>query len=123
MKKRMKLYITIIGIVCGALSYWFNPYNEMYLGKINIYYLMLSLAFFANIILGFVYKKQFLKVPIYFCIGFIISVLGRIFFDISKDPSTHNLFPFEIIFVMIIIVPTSIIGSYLIHLINKKRGN
>ena len=123
MINKMKLFSAITGVVCGALSYWLNPYNEIYIGVINIYFLMGTLAFLSSFTLGFIYKEFAFKVPIYFCIGFIVSVLGRIFFDISNDPSSHNLFPFEIVFVLMIIVPSSITGSYLINFINKKSNS
>lgn len=120
MKNKIKIFSLIIGVVCGAISYWFNSYNEMYVNGINIYYLMGVLAFISIFALGFVYKKFVFSLPIYFSIGFVISVLGRIFFDISNDPSSHNLFPFEVVFVLAIIVPSSFAGSFLINFINKK---
>ncbi len=120
MKNKMKLFSSIIGVVCGALSYWFNSYNDMYIGEINIYYLMAILSFVSAVAFGFIYKKYVFKIPIYFCAGFVISVLGRIFWDTSKDSTSHNLFPFEILFVLIIIIPSTIVGSYLINFINKK---
>lgn len=123
MKNRTRIFSSIIGVVCGALSYWFNPYNEMYVGSINIYFLMGVLAFLSIAALGSIYKKYAFRLPIYFCAGFIISVLGRIFFDISNDPSSHNLFPFEVVFVLVIIIPSSFAGSFLIDLINKKTTN
>jgi len=122
MKNKTNIFSSIIGVVCGALSYWFNSYNEMYVGGINIYYLMGVLAFLSVVAIGFIYKKHVFSLPLYFCIGFLISVLGRIFFDISNDPSSHNLFPFEIIFVLVIIVPSSFAGLFLINFINKKTN-
>lgn len=122
MNYKIKIFSSIIGVICGALSYWINPYNEMYIGRINIYYLMGILAFFSILALGFIYKKYTFNLPIYFSIGFVISVLGRIFFDISNDPYSHNMFPFEVIFVLAIIVPSSFTGSFLIDFINKKTN-
>lgn len=120
MKNKMKLFPAIIGLVCGALCYWFNPYNEMYVLGIDIYYLMATLAFLSMAAFRYVHKKHELSTPVFFCIGFVISVLGRIFFDISNDPSSHNMFPFEVAFVLVIIVPSTILGSYLMGLANKK---
>ena len=122
MKKKMKLVSAIIGLICGALSYWFNPYNEMYVFGINIYFLMSSLAFLSAIFLGIIYREHIFRIPIYFCFGFVISALGRIFYDISNDPSSHNLFPFEIMFILAVIVPTSFIGAYTVNFIKKKQN-
>ena len=121
MKLKAKFVFLIIGILCGAISYWFNSYNEMYVGKINIYYLMIFLSFSATVVLGFFFREKRYKIPIYFCLGFILSVLGRIFFDISNDSTTHNFFPFEIVFTLVIILPCSFLGSYIINFINSRR--
>lgn len=66
MKNKIKIFSSIIGVVCGAISYWFNSYNEMYIGEINIYYIMASLSFLSVIAFGFIYKEYVFNVPIYF---------------------------------------------------------
>lgn len=116
----MILLSSIMGLICGALSYWFNAYNDKYVGEVNIYYLMSGLVFISIITIGFIYKNFVFRAPIYFCLGFMASVLARIFYDTSIDPSAHNLLPFEIIFILLIIVPSSFAGSVFVRLINKK---
>ncbi len=121
MKNKMRLFSIIMGLICGALSYWFNAYNEMYVLGINIYILMGILSVLLAIFLGVRFKKEVYSIPLYYSFGFIIAVLGRIFFDIAMDSSTHNLFPFEIVFVLVIIIPASYCGALFINFINKRN--
>jgi hypothetical protein len=120
MQYKSILFSLLTGLICGALSYWFNAYNVMNIYGISIYYIMGISSLLSVLALGFVYKKYVYSIPLFFSIGFVISVLGRIFFDLSNDPTSHNLFPLEIILVLFIIVPSSYLSSFLINLVNKS---
>jgi hypothetical protein len=121
MGKKIKFLIITIGFVIGVLSYWFTPYNQDNVSGINIWWLMGLLSFFSTVIIGVYLKKAFDSILLFICIGFVIAILSRIFFDISNDPSSHNLFPFEIIFTTGIVALSSFAGSFVSEFINKQR--
>lgn len=120
MKNKAYLVSIVLGLICGALSYWFNPYNDLYLLGIHIYYIMGISSFVSVIGLGLKYKNHLFVIPIFYAIGFIIAAILRVIYDTTIiDPTHHNLFPFEIAIILMIIVPTSILGILLIYAINK----
>ena len=120
MENKMIKYTALTGLICGALSYWFNPYNNLYFLGIPIYYIMGISSFISVIGLGLKFKNYIFSIPIYFCIAFIIAAMMRIIYDTTIiDPTHHNLFPFEIGLILIVIVPSSLLGSILIYFINK----
>ena len=110
----------IIGLVCGAISYWFQPYNERNLLGMDIYLLMGILAFTASALAMVINRGIWYQIPLFLGAGFLISVMGRIFYDVTFiDKTHHNLWPFEILFVLGIIVPTSFTGGFLAFLLKK----
>ncbi len=117
MKNKIVNLVILIGIIVGGLSYWFIPYGEMNLLGVHIYILMASGAFLGSLILNLLLNEKPWNIALLITAGVLVAVVCRIAFDIIKDSSTHNLFPFEIIAVLFITVPSAFIGSYLSQLI------
>ena len=115
------ILIITVGIIAGALSYWFNPYNEMELFGVHIYKIMISATFLGSLILTFFLNEKPWKISLLVSLGVLFSVICRIFFDIANDSGTHNLFPFEIIATSFITIPSAFVGSYLSHLITRHK--
>jgi hypothetical protein len=112
-KNKIVKLIILVGIMVGGLSYWFNPYDELSLLGISIYKLMGAGAFLGSLSLTLILNKRPWEIAILITTGIMISIMCRIIFDGINDPSTHNLFPFEIIAALFISVPSAFIGSYL----------
>ena len=113
-------YSALTGFFFGALSYWFNAYNDLNLLGFNIYYIMGISSFISAIVLGLKFKNFIFRIPIYFCLALILAAFMRIIYDVLMiDATHHNLFPFEIAFIVIVIVPSSVLGATLIFFINK----
>jgi hypothetical protein len=47
--------------------------------------------------------------------GVMLGMLSRILVDILLDPTSHNLFPFELMIGLVIVLPVCFVGAYLIH--------
>ncbi len=122
LKNKSILTSLITGLICGALSYWFQPYNDRFVLGMDIYILMGLLTFLASLLIGLAFIKPGFIVPLYLCVGFVASVMGRIFYDITFiEKSHHNLWPLEILFVLGVILPASLAGSLIAYLIYKLR--
>ena len=121
MKNKLKAITFIVGFIIGIITYWFNSYNQSIAFGYNIYLLMAVLSFIAPFFIGFLFKTRTYNIPLFICVGFLFAVLSRIFFDIFKDSTSHNLFPFEIIFTLGVAVPFSLTGMYISNFINKKK--
>ncbi|WP_430927594.1 hypothetical protein [Polaribacter marinivivus] len=118
----MKIITSIIvGFLIGALSYWFNPYNEMYVAGINIYKILGFGSFISSILLTYFLKEKFYRTALFMTLGVFFAVFSRIVYDIKIDGSSHNLFPFEIIFTSIITIVAAIVGGYLTESITKSN--
>lgn len=79
------------------------------------------LSFLVPVLIGIFLKKLEFVFPPFYIIGFLISAMGRIIYDAILDSTSHNLWPFEIFFILGVIVPSSFAGAFVINLINKKR--
>ncbi len=113
MKIKVEIWITLIGMIAGVISYWFNPYNTMTVMGINIYLLMGSGAFLVSFLLALFLNVKFAKIAFLISTGVLLAIFGRIIFDFVNDSSTHNLFPFEIIKAAFITFLSALFGAYL----------
>ena len=110
----------IIGLICGAISYWFQPYNERNVLGMDIYLFMGILALTASLLAMVMTRGIWYQIPLFLGVGFLISVMGRIFYDVTFiDKTHHNLWPFEILFVLGIIVPASFAGAFVASIFKK----
>lgn len=110
------------GLMGGALSYWFQPYNERLLLGVDIFLLMGILAFLASLGIGLARRAHWFQIAVFLCAGFVVSMLGRIFFDvIFIDKTHHNLWPFEVLYALGFLVPASLAGGLVAYLINRGR--
>lgn len=121
MTLKYKIDAILLGILCGALSYWFNPYNDMYVEGMNIYVILGIAVFVSALGLGLVYKKSNLLTPVLICLGVVIAAMARILDDTRIDPTDHNLFPFEILSLLMVAVPLAFFGWWLGNFINNKK--
>lgn len=107
-------WIILIGVIIGAISYWFNSYNDLYFLGIHIWILMGVGAFLGAILSRLLFLTKTSKSALFLTLGILISVLLRIIYDITFwDPTSHNLAPFEIIIAALITLPASFLGSFL----------
>jgi hypothetical protein len=123
MKRKVVIWIIFVGIIVGGISYWFNAYNEGEVNGISIYVLMGSGAFLGSFILDLLLNEKSSKIALLVWAGALLSIFGRIVVDGIRDSSTHNLFPFELIFASFIIVPFAFIGAYFSQLIKYYKRN
>lgn len=110
----------IFGLIIGAISYWFQPYNDRTVLGIDLFLLMGVSTFVASLLAVFVNRGVWFQIPLFLCAGVLISVMGRIFYDITFiDKTHHNLWPFEILYVLGIILPASFAGVFIAFLLKK----
>lgn len=120
MNRNHKVTSLILGLFCGALSYWFNAYNVMMVFGLSIYLVLAVTTFTSAFGFALLHKKASALSPVLICTGVIIAAFGRIFYDISKDATSHNLFPFEILIILGISAPCAFIGWWFGNVLNKR---
>ena len=112
----------LAGLACGVMAYWLNPYNVMTVGGIHIYVILCLTVLGASILSAYRTERPALAIVRWVCSGAMAGVIGRILFDIARDPTTHNLFPFEIIATLVISVLSAVTGVFLARVIRRIKG-
>lgn len=102
-----------VGFLVGMLAYWFNAYNEHEVKGVNIYFLLAALTLFAAYTLGSQITSCTLRMPLRLTIGILIAAVFRIVFDLILDSSSHNLFPLELLILVIVSIPMGYAGFWL----------
>ena len=120
-KNRIRIGITLVGLVIGGIAYWFQPYNQDTVLGINMWLIMSMGAFIASFLLMLFLNEKPLKIALLVSLGVALAVLARIIYDTTfYDSTSHNLAPFEIIICGIITIPSAFVGVYLGFLIDKQ---
>ena len=104
---------TVFGLsfVVAALTHWTIPYGELNYIE-NIFLLRWVLYSGLISLIGYLKFKQMAgKVAIWVASGFMISVFFRMIFDLLRDGTSHNLWPFELFLTFgLTFIPAFIVG-------------
>ena len=120
MKAKVKIWIIIVGLIIGGISYWFQPYNQTTVLGIHIYLILSVGAFLGALFLMIFINKKPSQISLFLTLGMTLAILARIIYDtIFWDSTSHSLAPFEIIIGALIIMPCAFAGSFLALLIKK----
>ena len=122
MKNKARIGATLVGLIIGGISYWFQPYNQIQILGSNIPLVWSLGAFFGSLLLMIYFNEKPPKIALLISLGVALAVLARIIYDtIFWDATSHNLAPFEIILCGIITIPSAFMGVYLALLMKKLK--
>lgn len=113
--KKANLIFLILGILVGALGHWTVDFSDERALFNSLYYVKAPGAFLVAFIGGFIWKKSPALNALFITLGVLLGMLSKILFDIIRDPSSHNLFPFELLIGLVFVLPVSFLGSYLAY--------
>jgi len=120
MEKKIRTAITLVGLIIGAIAYWFQPYNQNTVFGISIWLIISLSAFIASFLLKLFINEKPLKIALLVSLGVALAVLARIIYDTTFwDSTSHNLAPFEIVILGIVAIPYALLGGYLAFLLKK----
>ena len=115
MRKKSNLLPILLGAFIGAFGYWTTDFSEGNALYHSLFYIKAPGAFSATLLIGIFRKNQPAWNALMVSLGVMLGMLSRIFADMIVDPSSHNLFPFELMIGLAIVLPVSFVGAYLIH--------
>ncbi len=124
MKIKSVVWPVLVGILVGALAYWSQSYSN-----INVFGKFSAIAtsagsFLGALMLAILLRDKISKIALLVSAGVAIAVLARVFFDISYvDSKSHNLFPFEVFFMVLYSIPFSFLGAALGRNMLKSKQN
>lgn len=122
MKNKVKILVTFVGILVGAISYWRIPYAEMNFLEINLWLFVGSAALFGSLFSNLLLNQKPWKVGLLITVGVILAIVIRIIYDFTFwDSTSHNLAPFEIMFGGLQSLPMAFVGAYLAKFILKIK--
>jgi uncharacterized membrane protein YeaQ/YmgE (transglycosylase-associated protein family) len=114
MKNKVRIGITLVGLIIGGIAYWFQPYDQHTVLGINMWLIMSMGAFVASFILKLFVNEKSPKIALLISLGVALAVLARIIYDTTfYDSTSHNMAPFEIIICGIVTIPSAFAGVYL----------
>jgi hypothetical protein len=122
MKSKTTILIIVAGILAGAISSWFNEYNQLTVFGISIRLLLAITSFAASFLMSLFYSESNAKIPLLISAGVLMALAGRIIFDLYIDSTSHNLFPFEMLISFSISFSCAFVGSFLASLYKKKKN-
>ncbi|MGH7616234.1 MAG: hypothetical protein ACREPM_03315 [Gemmatimonadaceae bacterium] len=90
--------VTIIaGVLACGLPLWPIPYNQVSLPGNPSVKIWLGLGAMAGALGGWLLEPKLRRPILAVTLGYMLAVCGRIEVETSRDPTTHNLAPFEVI--------------------------
>ena len=110
---KTKIWIILVGILLGNISYWFNSFDEYSVMGEYIYLFMSIGPLLGSFLFTIYLTENPAKIALLIYIGVLLAYIVRIFFDINFiDSTSHNLFPFEIIGISVVTIPSAFVGAY-----------
>lgn len=100
--------LLVIGLSTAAICgpYWAASYDSVSADGIFGSFFLLMLVLFAGTFLAGAATETPLWVVVAGMLGATpVAVVGRIVLDLSADPTSHNLWPLEIVFAFVLTLP------------------
>jgi hypothetical protein len=111
---------TLPGFLACGLTLWPLSYREVSLGARpapGVWMLLAALAaLVAFRILGGGFRWSVAAV----LAGFALAVMARVIVETAADPTTHNLFPFEVAYTVVIAFPGAALGALVPSLVSRR---
>lgn len=122
MKNKVSIGITLVGLIIGGISYWFQPYGQLQIIGSFIPVIWSLGAFLGSLILMIVLNKKPPKIALLISLGVMLAILARIIYDTTFwDSTSHNLAPFEIIICGFVTIPSAFVGVFVPILLKKFK--
>ena len=116
-KKRLFAFIVVMGTVVTGIFIWFSSNHN----HNNDSTIPVAVAVLFALTFSIVTELQLKKILFATTVGVIIALIIKIIIDLQFDPTSHNLFPFEILIDLIIISIASLIGAAIGFIFRRVR--
>jgi hypothetical protein len=115
----MKQRLVAIGI--AVIAYATQLWPSINTGK-SALPLCLLLAAISGVFAALLIRDRFVVPVMTVGAGFAVSDVVRIFYDISKDGTSHNLWPFELVIAVVLGAAGAIVGVGIVRLAQRLRS-
>jgi len=112
----------LAGVLACGLPLWPVPYQQVSMPGNPSASTWLLLGTFAGLIAGYLLRKR-KRVPILaVTAGFALAVVGRVAVETAHDPTSHNLWPFEVVIAGAIGLVAALVGVGLARSLQRATG-
>jgi nitrate/nitrite transporter NarK len=114
--------ILLVGttLAAGAL-HWTVPYGEVDYTGARYLTTWMIIAVIAGFLGATFLRKSTKHSTMLVTMGFLLTVLLRVAYGGFQDPTSHNLFPFELMITLAIALPPAFIGAWLGNMLLTKE--
>jgi len=117
MKTRSVAFIVLISVVVTGIFVWFSSNHN----HNNDFTIPLVLSVLFALAFSILTELQLRKIVFATTIGVVTALIIKITIDSQFDPTSHNLFPFEIMIDFVLISIASLIGVAIGFIYRKFR--
>ena len=113
---------TLSGLLACGLPLWPIPYREVSMPANPAASVWLLFGVLAGLLAGYLLRQR-MRVPVLaVTAGFALAVLGRVAVETTRDPTSHNLWPLEVIIAGGIGLAAATIGVVLARLLQRATA-
>ena len=112
----------LAGVLACGLPLWPIPYSHVSMpGNPSLTTWLLGGAC-AGLLAGILVRPGVLTPTLAVAAGFVLAVLARVAVETSRDPTSHNLWPFEVVIAGGIGLIAGLAGVLTTRLVQRLRG-
>lgn len=113
---------TLAGLLACGLPLWPIPYREVSMPGNPAASIWLLLGALAGVLAGHLLRQK-MRVPVLaVTAGFVLAVLARVAVETARDPTSHNLWPLEVIIAGGIGLVAALIGVAIARLLQRAMA-
>jgi H+/Cl- antiporter ClcA len=116
-RKRWTVATIILGFLAGGLPLWPTPYNSIDLSNPEFLGLWIVAGTIAGGFAAALSNLSMHRSAALLGAGFGMAVLARVLFETIQDPTTHNLWPFEVAIGVAVGLLAGVAGTLLVYLV------
>jgi hypothetical protein len=117
------LWTALVAATCTAIFgtvYWTQSYDDLDIGSIGLW--LYLLACLPVIALRATRTAPYVMASLALPTGLVLAVIARIAVDVTGDPTSHNMWPFEIVIAAIVGAFWGFLAAGVGELILRLRG-
>ncbi|MEO7986139.1 MAG: hypothetical protein ABI766_06365 [Gemmatimonadales bacterium] len=116
------LAAVVAGLLACGIPLWPIPYQQVNMPGNPSASAWLILGGLAGLMAGYLTRERFWPPVLAVALGFVCAVYGRVEVETSRDPTLHNLWPFEVVIAGGIGLVAAVIGLGVARLLQRAAA-
>ena len=96
------IIIAGMGCIAASLTLWPVPYGEVAMLAKGFLLQWTIAAVLAGCLSRILMRQSFSMTALFIACGFALATFGRVVFELIKDSTSHNLWPFEVAIAIVV---------------------